>query len=89
MSKVCHECCPDGLDAGDPVYWCPHGKIVSQAAAQRITERDAARYRWLRERARQTKGCDPGNWTMDLYIGGDTFDAAVDSAMVANPPKTG
>ncbi len=83
MSTVCPDCCPGGIHAAEPAYWCRHGMLVSQAASRRLTEQDAARYRFIRDRLAQGKWPIPrsGDQYWEIRLDGwyQTFDEGVDA----------
>jgi hypothetical protein len=57
---------------------------ADEQADEAVTDaRDAARYRWLRDKfAFRTSELEPPHWSMDSFSGlGETFDDAIDAAM--------
>ena len=64
-----------------------------QALDKRIAEleRDAARYRWLRRQAVAVKRYASGNpnWEVDWVLRGESFEAAVDAAIVSQEMSQG
>ena len=73
------------LESSDPRYWYHKRKEAEARIAALEAERDglakdAARYRWLREKLVYQKSGPHYGWTLDELIPGDERDAAIDAA---------